>query len=294
MGGGLVFALSRGPHDETVAQSSESRSEDTVNTTHVNPSSTNEAPTRTTKTPQPTTGDISDDKIGKDYPKEETKQWSENSLNDFEKRSRIFHRSKGLEWLKYSNGITPGARITNQNNSGFCSVGYLARKQNRLFVLTAGHCGKKGDVFAYSTSDGELVNFGRMVDSTGRTPSADYGLIEIANSAPMESSIIAFKKVYRLSHWETPENVRENDSVCRMGYRTGLSCGGFLDQLNKNAFEFEGTADHGDSGGPVFLQRGNDLIALGLESYGFEEDATRDGALSISGALDYWDLELLG
>lgn len=295
VGGGLVFALSRGSHGETVAQSSDSRSEGTVSTSRINPPPANKAPTKTTNSPEPTVGAVSDDNIGNDYANKKAKQWSESSLREFKKERPTYHTSENFEWLEYPNGITPGTQIINRTKSRFCSAGYIVRHQDRLFVLTAGHCGEKGDVFAYATSNKNLVNFGRMVDSIDKDGVADYGLIEITNSTSFNPSLISFEEQgYKLSQWMSPQNIRENERVCRLGYRTGLSCGDLIGQRNKSFFEFRGTADHGDSGGPAFVIRGNNLIAVGLETYGFDTDATRDGAVSISDALDYWGLELMG
>lgn len=295
VGGGLVFALSRGSHDKTVAQSSDSSSKNTrLKTTSLNPPQTDNSQTPKTNTPRPTVGSVST-QTPENGTKNESKEWSQSSINKIKKEQPIYRVSEGLEWLKNPDRITPGGRIINRTQSDSqCSVGYVAQRYDRFFVLTAGHCGEKGDLFAYADNNNKLINFGRMVDSTGATDSADYGLIEIKDSKAVDPAIIPLKGEYRLSRWLSPQNIRENETVCRLGFRTGLSCGEYLGQLNENFFEFRGMADHGDSGGPAFILRGNNLIAVGLESYGFDKDATRDGAVSISDALNYWNLQLTG
>lgn len=206
-----------------------------------------------------------------------------------ENDSAIAHTSQGWEWLENPGGIVPGGRIVNATKSTECSVGYLTHVEKRVFVLTAGHCGEVGDEFHVSTPEGEDVHVGQMVESEYLVSGQeDYGLIEITNP---NVALGTFPTAMALVKWEDINWIEKNrPRICRLGYRTGLSCGAYLGVDERGILQFRGYVDHGDSGGPVFAETDEGLVAVGINSYRQPDDATRVGAMTIAEPMNLWSL----
>ena len=97
--------------------------------------------------------------------------------------SPIYHSSEEWAWLNYPGKVIPGGQIINIDQSTACSTGWIVGREQRRFILTAGHCGHVGNRFAVSDSQGNQTTIGEMVESTYiQTGGADYGLIELYNT----------------------------------------------------------------------------------------------------------------
>ena len=165
--------------------------------------------------------------------------------------------------------VQPGSQILNLNNGYACSAGWLVGVGDRRFVVTAGHCGAPGHLFATSDGQGNFPVIGSMVESYVNGSDAgifgaDIGLIElypttIANAGlPTHGAVAGWQDLAWL------ESTRPE--ICQVGYRTGLSCGSYSGPGHEGLFYYQGSTNAGDSGGPVFALHGGQLWAVGVTS----------------------------
>lgn len=99
---------------------------------------------------------------------------------DGQSDSQIYHSSAEWGWLSYPGRVIPGGLMINITQSTQCSVGWIVGREQRRFILTAGHCGNIRDQFAISDQAGNRAIIGEMVESTFiKAGGADYGLIEL-------------------------------------------------------------------------------------------------------------------
>lgn len=203
--------------------------------------------------------------------------------------SKISHNSEDWLWLKSSKFVTPGSFILNKTKDTSCSTGWIVGADDRNFILTAGHCGDRGDEFYLP--DGETY-IGQMVESMYvEAGGADYGLIELSANAPVNSSP-QFKDL-KLLGWRGYDWIEENDPrICHLGYRTGLSCGDYLEITPGGNVTFRGFSDHGDSGGPVFALTDEGIYAVGVLSGSGIGDASRIYGMAIQPPMQRWGLTI--
>lgn len=230
-------------------------------------------------------------------------------------KRKILRNSQDFESLEQGTLFTPGGKYYIEDSNGNvskCSWGwtvYDPGNSGRVFNLTAGHCGNKGDKVYLETDDGEEVNVGEFVwsalDGTMENigPGRDYGLIEIypkyrkfIHTAP--GVTWGGVPVTVKGFWGPKELEQIRPYTCRLGWRSGLSCGDYQSMVSKYSFEFDGIQDHGDSGGIVWATDPRDpsnatAYAVGIASYGSEEDATTPGAKVIQPVLEGLGLQLV-
>ena len=211
-------------------------------------------------------------------------------------RGIYYHNSVDWEWLKEPGGVVPGARIHNDSDNTSCSTGFLASKGEHLFIITAGHCGDRGDQFYVSDAHNNWAYVGEMVESylqesaVGGIYGTDIGLIEITGDARYRSTLPIDMP---MQGWITPQEAQRRDMmVCRLGATTGYSCGEFESIGNGGLFYFRGITDRGDSGGAIFAVDDSGVWALGVNSNVSDSNKTRVGAMEISSAIDYWGLTI--
>lgn len=209
-----------------------------------------------------------------------------------------YHNSVDWKWLETPGGVMPGGLIFNETKSGNCSTGFLASASNRLFIITAGHCGDRGDQFYVQDAEGNWDYVGEMVesyvdwDAGGGIEGADIGLIEVTGPARYSSSLPVERP---LKGWITPQEAqRENMAICRLGATTGYSCGKFEDIGEGGLFYYRGISDRGDSGGAIFAANDSGVWALGVVSNVSDGNKTLGGGMEIGSAIDYWGLKLHG
>ncbi|MBY0789311.1 S1 family peptidase [Corynebacterium sp. MC-04] len=230
-------------------------------------------------------------------------------------KRKIIRNSQDFEYLEAGDQIAPGGKYFIEDldgNFGECSWGWTVINPDdtdHVYNLTAGHCGSKRDKVYLRADNGEYVNVGEFVwsvlDGTMENvgPGRDYGLIEI------------YPKYYKIIHttpdvawggvptsvkgsWGPEELEQNRPYTCRLGWRSGLSCGDYQSMVSKYSLEFDGIQDHGDSGGIVWATAPNDsshatAYAVGIASYGREDDATTPGAKVIQPVLDSFGLQLV-
>ena len=79
--------------------------------------------------------------------------------------------------------------------------------------------------------------------------------------------------------------------LCRLGFKTGLSCGKFI-AVEGESVVYENISDRGDSGGPVFTESDGKLLAVGLTSGVWDEDKTTATAQLVEPLVKRWGLTL--
>lgn len=210
--------------------------------------------------------------------------------------TQIYHNSSDWRWLAAPGKIVPGGQIINVTGDTLCSTGWITGVDDRFFILTAGHCGAVGDQFAIRDAGGNAELFGEMVEShlTGNHESisgADIGLIEIHRREFIDPVLPLAQQV---AGWQSLAWVEGNQpQICRLGHRTGLTCGPYLEAGNEGLFSSRGILDQGDSGGPVFARTSDgELWAVGVASYRVDTNATHAGSMSISEWMQHWGLTI--
>lgn len=213
-------------------------------------------------------------------------------------RGVYYHNSVDWEWLKQPGGVVPGGRIYNETKNGYCSTGFLASHGERVFIITAGHCGDRGDQFYVQDAQGNWAYAGEMVESyieraaSGGIVGADIGLIELTGDAQYSSTLPVDLP---LRGWITPQEAQARDMmICRLGATTGYSCGEFDSIGNNGLFYFRSITDRGDSGGAIFAVDNSGVWAIGVNSNVSDSNKTLVGAMEIGSAIGYWGLTIHG
>ena len=213
-------------------------------------------------------------------------------------RGVYYHNFVDWKWLEQPGGIVPGGRIINETQDSSCSTGFLASKGERIFIITAGHCGNRGDQFYVQDAQGNWSYVGEMVesylekDAYGGIVGADIGLIEITGDARYSSTL---PLDLPLRGWITPQEAQARGmAICRLGATTGYSCGEFESIGNNGLFYFRSITDRGDSGGAVFAADNSGVWAVGVNSNVSDTNKTRVGAMEIGGAIQHWGLTVHG
>ncbi|APT83957.1 hypothetical protein [Corynebacterium aquilae] len=208
----------------------------------------------------------------------------------------IYRDSEHWAHLEAPGGLMPGGRIVNITKGSLCSVGFMVLKDGRRYVLTAGHCGNQGDEFGYfrrdpNTGRESVIPFGRMVFSYQTADYASvYGLIDAGNAPYLASPFKQGKSGAPLAVSALP---RYNPPVCRLGFRSGLSCGGFIGFEGRGVIRYYAIADHGDSGGPVYALINGKFHPVGMTSYGYTSRATQSFATPLAPIVQHFGLTVL-
>ena len=211
-----------------------------------------------------------------------------------------YHNSMDWKFLERPGKIQPGGRIYKVGTSSYCSTGFIASLGERVFIVTAGHCGDVGDQFLVEDSQGNTLVVGEMVESyvayesDGSILGADIGLIEIYDAAKqyVDSSLPPGQQ---LMGYITPQYAQQHGMlICRIGSTTGYACGVFEEIGRDGQFYFRNIVDRGDSGGAIFALDDNGAYALGVTSNVSDFNKTLAGGMEIASAMEHWGLTLHG
>ena len=205
---------------------------------------------------------------------------------------------EAADYFMHAGVLTPGVAIYNNSNGGRCSAGHFAGDGQRFFILTAGHCGDKGDVFYYEDQEQNKVKIGAMVlearnTNTDTINSADIALIEISNPDVQASTAPALNAP--LAGWMALDQIDlDQPTICRAGSTRGVSCGNYIGrQEDQGLFAFGNDSDQGDSGGPVYAYINGELYAVGVMSYVIDApDSYEAGAMEIGNTMTQFGLQL--
>ena len=217
------------------------------------------------------------------FSREENIEWHEVT------GQKIYAEGEAFQFLERPGKITPGARITNTRLGSYCSVGWIVEKNGEQFILTAGHCGREGDVFSMEDPEGRHHVVGTMTYSEfqnhGDIGRYDKGLIKIDNPAMVDASLQLFwknQKMITAAVQNTGWTEEHKPRLCRMGARTGLSCGPYYGVGADGQLIYNAISLPGDSGGPVFATHNGHAFPIGIVSGGLKEDAIHQVAQPIA------------
>ncbi|MGI6797645.1 trypsin-like serine protease [Gordonia sihwensis] len=187
--------------------------------------------------------------------------------------------------------LAPGLQYINIQTGKSCSIGFFAQPTTATdhlptHILTAGHCGTPGQTIRTPSSAAPI---GRITASLWNRDEhsitgPDIGLIELTPEAsqaadPTIPVLNTARTTWSYHHARTKPVITTGldttDTLIRIGYRTGASAGTFDNsetcahvQTDTERFCYSGTAQHGDSGGPIYtLSPTNEVIAVGIQSY---------------------------
>ena len=237
-----------------------------------------------------------------------TKRGSASQMDERSVEQRkIFRDSETFSYLNEKGGIQPGSKYIIQHadgSSGSCSFGWTVGPKNdrsEIYNLTAGHCGKTGDKVYAFTEQGESVHVGQFVmsqyDETSEALSSgrDYALIKFNSNAiniPGTPNVTAGGSPLKLAGWTDSQWLEENNPyICRMGWRSGLSCGQFQKMVSDTTMVYDNISDRGDSGGVIWAVDPKDpsqttIYAVGVASFLTMTDATSAGGKVIGPVME--------
>ncbi|AZA14419.1 hypothetical protein ACFPVT_04315 [Corynebacterium choanae] len=206
-----------------------------------------------------------------------------------EKRFR-YHNSSDWRFLERGDFVTPGSKL--HTDTGSCSAGFFVTANGRAYMIWAGHCADVGEQVYWRNPEGTEVLLGETVWSKN-DDTDDLALVDITHTrAPIRPNIQLvddrFGGVVNLRQ----EGLHTDDLlICRLGYRTGISCGDF-DGVYQNSRKFTSyaPADHGDSGGPVFILKGTTWYPVGVVSGGWDSEPDIGSAAEIAQLVKAWNL----
>jgi hypothetical protein len=162
-----------------------------------------------------------------------------------------------------------GATIV--NTRGFlCTSGFGVRRGAQFFLLTAAHCGNQGDTF----NDGSGERIGTVVQ---RNTQHDQGLVSASSASNrMYVGNRQSNTTKVVSGWQ-PSFIGE--LLCNSGVTSAQAVGGPVCNVRVTALRDDPIVESrhannqtagrpGDSGGPVYADRGNTVIAKGTVTGG--------------------------
>jgi hypothetical protein len=179
--------------------------------------------------------------------------------------------------LPAASAIGPGAGIYVEYADGSggmgCTAGFLVRtRTGQTGVLTAGHCNRPGQpskvtmnlagILPYTT----FGMFDQTVNEGVRSEQHDIGLIVLdGDTVPQTSAIAASLPVSGVA-----SELQFGQQLCKFGMSTSEAiCGQILDVTDSKVV-FSAPGQCGDSGGPVYLMRGDGTAgAVGIDIRGF-------------------------
>lgn len=227
-------------------------------------------------------GGGSSDEAGELAPSEE------EDLEGNAERSEIYRNSTDFRFLEDQAGVLmPGVSFYAESGAQ-CSAGWFVAEEggDSVYMATAGHCLEEGEEVFYVDQSGELLPAGVAVLSTGGDLESDldYGLVELYPGIDWDP-VVPVPEGMQVVGSANANWVEENQPyICRLGFRSGLSCGDYIERTTENIFRYENISDQGDSGGPVWAQDpgSGDWYAVGITSFMEYTDATNAGAVALS------------
>lgn len=210
---------------------------------------------------------------------------------------KIYRDSESYAYLDTSSYIEPGMKyyVDTAEGIGQCSFGWTVEFKDDpgiLYNLTAGHCGDVGDkVYVDLDQTGDpsrYIHVGtfawQLYDE--QTMDDDYSMIQFLDGAERFMTgtpnllIGGEQGELDLLGWEDAAWLEKTKPyMCRLGYRSGLSCGNYQEMVGHNEVAFDNITDHGDSGGVIWAfdpedASGRGIRAVAITSWGTSEDAT--------------------
>jgi hypothetical protein len=210
-----------------------------------------------------------------------------------------------------------GMRIAIAGHTCTSGFGVADTTTSSLYALTAGHCGGHGRVKISGERVGPVVGSSFICCRLTNSDSSLYGVPAEVTSATILKSVgkLPFGggsatigspfgspelSVIPVAGYLENSAIRKGLDVCAVGAFGGYSCGTVTDTRYRYRFSsgrrltglacFDDPVSDGDSGGPVFVLRRGEAIAVGIVSIG---DGVETCFSTIENALRAWNVDLL-
>lgn len=168
-----------------------------------------------------------------------------------------------------------------------CTLGFvLVDGRGKAKALTARHCGTRGQIVR--SRDGAPVG---VIEKISAKPS-DIAQISVRATDPVYADVAGVGKVTEIIDLDTLRQIRP--LICKKGATTALTCGP-LGQVGEDYLSFIGTADHGDSGAPVYALTSNGtLMAAGILEGDDRDRPEQINATAVAPFAAKWRLKIAG
>ncbi|MEV7880302.1 S1 family peptidase [Streptomyces microflavus] len=129
---------------------------------------------------------------------------------------------RGQEKLAAQAAIYPGSKMTINNTSGWCSVGYGARdRSGNQYLVTAGHCVEGLPTLRY---DGAAFAKGTKTRFALGTRSVDMGIASVNSGHSITTSVGTWGNGSPIAV-RGSSRAASGASICKSGATTGWTCG---------------------------------------------------------------------
>lgn len=195
--------------------------------------------------------------------------------------------------------LYPGSTIYISNGDGKaskCTAGpIVSLPDGGMGFLTAGHCGKDGDVVKWDNGSGNRVAVGKLfhpVDKLINGIINDYAVVSVA---PKYLDMHVAGKYSQIAYITVSDlrNAGPGVRLCSVGVTSGVRCGGMTGYDAQGYIEADFPSDHGDSGGPVYLDdtSGGTVAIVGILR-GHDENDGSSVIVPIQRALEAYGVKL--
>lgn len=180
------------------------------------------------------------------------------------------------KWMSFSGGIAPGSAIgqvtPNGRSYSHCTVGFIAQKDARQYIVTAGHCYRPSSTHSstvmYTDASSPTVarTAGRFTsardgDTTyaGSFPTTtDMAVIELAPTAQVATPLVGGK--YRISEILRQPDLRLGMQMCKIGSASEETCAP-ISSIGTDYVTADVHAVKGDSGALGFVKKKDGTVA---------------------------------
>ncbi|MBM4574868.1 hypothetical protein GS896_27810 [Rhodococcus hoagii] len=180
-----------------------------------------------------------------------------------------------------------------ETSADVCTVGFVfTGSDNKSRALTAGHCGNIHDEVA--TSDGRVI--GRIADRTftDGAQRQDTALVSFYPGIAVDPNVPDIgRAIDVLSSDEVEDLTRTDPVLCKLGAKTGLTCGSAVEFAGAptTMLAFASNGGHGDSGAAVWTYgAGGEILAVGTVSGGPSGRNDITFVEPLTGYMDQWKL----
>jgi len=152
-----------------------------------------------------------------------------------------------------------------------CTVGpyvsYMGKDGDKRFgAVTAGHCGDNGDeVYRERDADGFREHISTVFGAVNDKTNHDYALLPLDRSFinPSTGSPYTPQGIAMVQELAAASLTGQEVSICAAGITTGVRCGPLVEVVG-GRIHARFPSDHGDSGGPVWVNTAHGTEVVGI------------------------------
>lgn len=178
-------------------------------------------------------------------------------------------------------GVVQERRADGRVRASDCTVGFVAeRPDGRRVAVTAGHCGRRGQLVGAPTPGraGALRQVG-VVSQSSNPPendftSPDWAVVDLLPSVPTVSTRGPVRQ-------SVVGDARVGDRVCQQGISSGWRCG-VVRAVTPNRILTDIKSRPGDSGGPLMRLSDGAAVGIATEATDDRVPATRQATMYVS------------